>query len=213
MERIKYPKTPHLPYSPGILSEDDKLISDDHFIGKEVVVTEKLDGENTTLYRDYYHARSVESKSHPSQSFVKGLWGKIRYLIPVGWRICGENMYAKHHIYYNNLDSYFYIHSVWNELNNALSWIDIYDWCYELDLPHVPFICFGEYNDILKVKIENLYDTISEKNEIEGYVIRLASEFHYNDFGKSVAKYRSKVFPNDNPDWRRGVFISNDIHK
>ena len=56
MNRIKYPRTPHLPFSPG-RSDDDIGLGKVEFTG-EVVVTEKLDGENTTLYHDYLHART-----------------------------------------------------------------------------------------------------------------------------------------------------------
>lgn len=46
MKRYKYPRTYHLSSSPGKTS-DDKVISDmSEFEGKEVVVTEKMDGEN-----------------------------------------------------------------------------------------------------------------------------------------------------------------------
>ena len=66
--RVKYPRTAHLPWSPGATADDiyqGKLSS---FEGKYVVVTEKMDGENTTLYRDYMHARSVDSRFHPSRN-------------------------------------------------------------------------------------------------------------------------------------------------
>ncbi|MEL7307213.1 MAG: RNA ligase family protein, partial [Pseudomonadota bacterium] len=38
--------------------------------------------------------------------------------------MCGENLYARHSISYNNLPSYFMAFSVWNELNQCLSWQD-----------------------------------------------------------------------------------------
>ena len=44
--KIKYPRTFHLPWSPGATSDDKMLKSIEHFIGKEVVITEKMDGEN-----------------------------------------------------------------------------------------------------------------------------------------------------------------------
>ena len=44
---VKYPSTPHLPTSPNI-ADDDTIIDDfKMFDGKEVVVTEKMDGENS----------------------------------------------------------------------------------------------------------------------------------------------------------------------
>jgi hypothetical protein len=67
-KRVKYPQIPHLPWSPGRSEDDIALDSIEHLEGLEdVVVTEKSDGENTTLYHDYLHVRSLDSKSHPSR--------------------------------------------------------------------------------------------------------------------------------------------------
>jgi len=43
---VKYPRTPHLPWSEGASEDDIQLINAEMFEGKNVVVTEKLDGEN-----------------------------------------------------------------------------------------------------------------------------------------------------------------------
>ena len=62
MDRIKYPRTPHFPWSPGA-TDDDKILQDLSVFDKQpVVITEKMDGENTTIYADgYIHARSLDS--------------------------------------------------------------------------------------------------------------------------------------------------------
>ena len=68
-ELVKYPRTPHLPWSEGA-AEDDIVSSDaDMFTGMEVVVTEKLDGENTTMTSEKVHARSLDSRDHPSRHY------------------------------------------------------------------------------------------------------------------------------------------------
>ena len=48
---MKYPRTYHLPWSPGTTADDKKLSGDwfDMYKGKEIVITEKLDGENTAI--------------------------------------------------------------------------------------------------------------------------------------------------------------------
>jgi hypothetical protein len=68
---VKYPRTYHLPWSPGQTRDDRVIESTDIFKGKEVVVTIKMDGENTTMYHDYIHARSIDSGSHPSRTWIK----------------------------------------------------------------------------------------------------------------------------------------------
>ena len=118
----KYPRTPHLPWSPGASSDDVWIDTFALFEGSEVVITEKMDGENTTLYADHIHARSLDSRHHPSRSWVKGLHQSIAHLIPAGWRICGENLYARHSVGYEALPSYFMVFSIWDEHNHCLGW-------------------------------------------------------------------------------------------
>lgn len=68
-EKSKYPRIPHLPWSRGNTADDILLDSLGEFSGlAEIIVTEKLDGENTTLHRDYVHTRSPDSGHHPSRS-------------------------------------------------------------------------------------------------------------------------------------------------
>jgi len=51
---IKYPRTYHLPWSPGVNS-DDRIIQDLSGVkGKEVIVTLKMDGENTLCIEMIY---------------------------------------------------------------------------------------------------------------------------------------------------------------
>jgi len=50
---------------------------DNRLIGREVVVTEKMDGENTTMYCDNIHARSIDGRHHPSRDWVKMTVGEI----------------------------------------------------------------------------------------------------------------------------------------
>lgn len=63
--RTHYPRTAHLPWSPGATSDDVRIADLSGLTGREVVVTEKLDGENTTLYADGLHARSWTPRTTP----------------------------------------------------------------------------------------------------------------------------------------------------
>ena len=58
-EYVKYPRTYHAPWS-NPSSEDKVLKSIERFEGQEVVVLEKMDGENFSGYRDHAHARSLD---------------------------------------------------------------------------------------------------------------------------------------------------------
>lgn len=186
---IKYPRTFHLPHSH--MSDDDKrLVDDSIFLNKNVVVTIKMDGENTTMYNDYIHARSINSGDHPSRDRVKGIWGSIKYMLDDDLRLCGENMYAKHTIEYNNLTSYFLLFSVWHQ-DICLSWQETIEFANLLGLQTVPVLYQGIYD--LDV-IENLF---KEHPTAEGYVVRLVDSFRYYQFKNSTAKYVKPKFLED----------------
>jgi hypothetical protein len=138
MVRFKYPRTWHLPWSPGATSDDVTLDSVACFSDRRVIVTEKMDGENTTLYRDHLHARSLDSAHHPSRNWVKAMHGEIAHLIPDKWRVCGENLYARHSLGYDELPSYFLLFSIWSEANICLSWDDTIEWAELLGLSTAP---------------------------------------------------------------------------
>lgn len=177
--RIKYPRTFHCPWSESKTSDDKTLKSMSHFHGKRVVVTEKMDGENTTIYSDYIHARSLDSKFHPSRSWVRALQARIGHLMQPDTRICGENVFATHSIEYTDLESYFYMFSLWNG-NVCQDWETTKMTADKLGLTMVPVLYEGIYDESLIKSLTNYR---------EGYVIRLTDSFTYDNFGTSVAKF------------------------
>ena len=91
-KRVKYPRTFHLPYGLTLSDDDKRLASDSIFSEMKVAVSEKMDGENTTVYSDgYIHARSLDGCKHPWQTWLKSYVQSWCYKIPTGWRVCGEN--------------------------------------------------------------------------------------------------------------------------
>jgi len=207
--RYKHKKIFHVPWSKG-LTRDDKIHKDmDFFVGKNIVVTEKMDGENTSIYNDYTHARSVDSKYHPSRAWVRNFYSKIRHNIPDGWRVCGENLYAIHSIYYKNLKDYFLAFSVWDKNNFCLSWEDTEKFAESAGIKTVDVLYKGVYReDILKT----LYSTHSlNGDECEGYVIRLADSFSYHEFEKCVAKFVRENHVSTDSHWMFRQFKINEL--
>lgn len=205
-QRYKYPKTYHFPFSPG-QSNDDKVIDNyDRFYGQEIVVLEKMDGENTTLYPDYLHARSIDGRHHPSRDWIKAYHNTFAYTIPNNWRICGENMYARHSIAYDNLDSYFYVFSIW-ENDFCMDWDFT---CYICDMWHltkVPVLYRGIFDE---QKIKSLAEDMDlEKHE--GFVVRLADGFLYSEFDRCVAKYVRKGHVQTQDHWQFQTIVPNKL--
>jgi hypothetical protein len=207
---VKYPKTYHLPWSPGFTNDDKVLKNTDCFENKSIVLTVKMDGECTTMGRDYIHARSLDSKDHPSRSWVKSLHGQIKYNIPQDWRICGENLYAKHSIHYHNLDSYFEVFSIWNENNECLNWRETEDWCELLGLETVPVLMVNLWNTD---EIKNTYLPTFENDECEGYVVRLWDSFCFDYFQKSIAKYVRQNHVQTNEHWLKQEIMVNQLKR
>ncbi len=193
---VKYPRTLHMPWSEG-MSDDDRMHKDlSFFNGKEVVVTEKMDGENTTIYNNYIHARSVDGESHWTQSPARKFAATIGYNIPEGWRICLENLYATHSIKYDDLSTYFMVFSIWNERNQCLSWDETIEWADLLNLTLVPVLYRGIWDE--KV-IKSLWNPKAGK---EGYVVRLADRFDYGQFKLAVGKFVRKNHVTTNHHWK-----------
>lgn len=137
---VKGHRIVHLPWSEGAGDDDIVDASVEHFAGREVTVTLKLDGENATLYRDYIHARSLGAMSHPSQSKVKAFHATIAHEIPERWRVCVENCAAEHTYGYDDLDSLFPVTAVFDERNVRLAWNDMVEVAGMIGLPTAPVL-------------------------------------------------------------------------
>ena len=206
-DRVKYPRTNHLPWSENMNDDDRMIDSLDGFVGKRVIVTEKMDGENSTMYRDFIHARSVAGGSHPTRDWVKNFWSSFSHEIPEGWRICGENLWAKHSIHYKKLPTYFLGFSIWNERNECLSWDDTIDWFKLLGITHVPILYDGVWDE---KKIKTLFDNNNWETQ-EGYVCRIAGKFPYGDFKKVVAKFVRGGHIQTTKHWMHGQPIERNL--
>ena len=203
----KYPRTPHLPWSEGGTSDDAYLFDTGHFDGQEIVITEKMDGENTSMYRDGIHARSIDGRHHPSRDWVKALHGSICREIPEGWRLCGENLYARHSIAYEGLESYFYLFSIWNERNESLPWDEVKEWAAILGLTTVRELFRGEWSESTAREITANLETDLH----EGIVVRLAGGFHYDHFGTSLAKWVRRGHVQTDQHWMFAEIIPNQL--
>lgn len=209
---IKYGRTFHLPWSPGLHSDDKALKNCSQFEGRRVVISKKMDGENSTAYYDgHVHARSIDSRGGEDRAWVKKfLIENVCFNLPEGWRVCGENLWAEHSIPYKNLPSYFMGFSIWNEQNICLDWEETKEWFDLLNVTCVPVLYDGIFSlDVLRnIEKEMNFDVD------EGYVIRVAESFKYSDFKYSVAKYVRAGHVNTVKHWRHGqAFKPNGLAK
>jgi hypothetical protein len=212
---VKFPRTYHLPWSDGLTSDDRMMPSTDALHGKRVVVQVKLDGENTSLYRDYIHARSLDSQTDVTRSWIKNLHNQIRMDIPDGWRLSVENLFAKHTIKYENSEwakekDFAILFRVWDDKNRALSWDETKEWGQLLGLRTSDVLYDGIFDEAV---LRKLYRPTHNGDELEGYVCWNAESFHYKDYRRMVGKYVTRSFKervaNAHGHWRHTAIERN----
>lgn len=202
--KIKYPRTHHLPFSPGTSSDDKVIATLAAFEGEEVVITEKMDGENTSMYRDMIHARSLDSKYHISREWVKSFHASIAYNIPDGCRICGESLYARHSVAYQDLESYFLGFGVWRG-DKCLDWDTTQSIFTNLGIKKVREFGRGVFN--LKTLL-NLAVSM-DINKTEGFVVRVTREFNMDEFSSVVAKWVRPGHVTSDDHWMNSTIVPN----
>ncbi len=174
------------------------------------MITEKMDGENTTLYADGFHARSTDSGRHPSRDWLARYHGERGYLIPAGWRVCGENLYAQHAVAYADLPAYFLGFSVWNDTGACLCWDETLMRFAEWNIMPVRTLWRGIYSAAAVEQVSADLDI----DQAEGWVMRLTSEFGLTDFSGSVVKWvRPGHVQTDAQHWSKGPITPNRLCK
>ena len=210
--RVKYPRTYHFDWSLSLMNDDRRLETTADLEGHRVIVSEKYDGENTSLYADAMHARSLDSRHHGSRDWVKTFHGSFKHDIPHAWRVCVENTYATHSIKYrralgNALPSFAMGLSVWDENNVCMAWDDTLVIFEALGITPVKVLYDGIYDEALLRKMALEQDP----NLVEGYVCRRADAIAYDDFTTHVAKYVRAKHVRSSRFWRTEEIVPNEV--
>jgi len=195
----KYPRTYHLPWSPGTTSDDRKLSGNwfDSYRGKEIVITEKLDGENNSVnhYDVFARSHGAPTRSPWSRNMweIGGVWQRVYDKIAPHETVYGENLYGEHSIHYDRLPSYYHIFAVRDDDAYVwMSWDDVKTYADVLGLPTVPELWRGviESEDQLRVLVDKFVGEPSTYGPTkEGVVIRTADEFPIDEFSTHVCKW------------------------
>jgi hypothetical protein len=217
----KYPRTYHFPWSPGTTS-DDRIAKEsdlirlfcqpateeqiDQLFEDDIIITEKLDGENCGMPKGGVYARShaVYTES-PWSLEVRRLHSILRHDLAEDETLFGENMEGIHSIEYDKLTSYFYLFGV-RRSNKMLSWTEVEEYAYLLNIPTVPVLFKGKVKNIheLKALTEKLLNEGSKLgNKIEGLVVRTERGFLESDFSQHVFKWVRKNHVQTDQHWTR----------
>lgn len=212
----KYPRTFHLPFSKGATNDDRISFNIDKLIGEEIVITEKIDGSNTAITKNGVYGRShIDFTRNPWDVDMKRLHSIIQKDIEDNVYIFGESVYAIHSLEYTNLKSYFYLFGV-RDNDVWLSWDEVEEYAYLLDLELVPVLFKGIVNS--KKELEDLVNKlVKEPSELggvkEGVVVRVSKSFKDDVFTDNLQKW---VRPNHvttdshwTKNWKRAKLVNN----
>ncbi len=209
----KYHRTLHLPWSPGATSDDKYMPTAEHLVGKEAIISEKLDGENNclTTEEDGYYARSHGGMpTHVSNRMGRTLHKALRYSIDPNLSVFVEYCYAVHSIKYNlGLPSYFFVFGVRDDKTKVWwGWDDVCLMASVLNLPTVPVLWRGVVSSVAELKTltesycknqasvygtaleDGSFQTRSDKVTVgirEGVVVKLTES--YTDPSKTLGKW------------------------
>lgn len=203
---MKYPKTYHLEWSEG-QNDDDKVQFDlSEILSCPVVITEKLDGSNACLTKGGVYGRShSEYSRNPWDREMWNIHSRVGDSLHDGLQIFGENMEGIHSIEYKNLKSYFYIFGI-REYDRWISWDEVGEYSYLLDLPVVPVLYEGIFDSASELR--KFSDHLMSNNsklggELEGFVIRKKDGFLDTNFETSVLKFVRANHVQTTQNWKR----------
>ena len=200
----KYPRMPHLPWSPGVTSDDRIIESLDALLGAPLIFTEKMDGSNVCLEREQVFARShTESPRHESFDALKALHAGLRFVIPSEWQLFGEWLWARHSIAYDRLPAYLLLFGIRDQSQREwLSWAEQEEWAGAHGFRLVPVLWRGvcPTEEALRSTVLAHTNRPAFSQEQEGLVVRVSGSIPSGDFARRVAK------------WVRPSHVQTDTH-
>jgi hypothetical protein len=203
----KYPRTFHWPWSQQVHSDDSYHQDPEFFVGKEIVITEKLDGGNTALNAGNVYARST------GQEATQGWFAHVKKYH--AWKttgldpivtIYGEDLAALHSIKYNlPMDETYKVFAV-RKNDTFLNWAEVVSTADANDLDVVPVIFQGQFNSVKEITKFFEAEIVKPSlfgNEREGFVMRTIEDIVADEFGQHVCKYVRKNHVQTDEHWTK----------
>lgn len=204
MSPEKYPRTYHFPFSEGAVNDDKICQHWAPILSQELVITEKLDGENTCIKSTGVFARSHGAVNrNPWAKPIWDIWSRIGTSLG-NFHVFGENLYAIHSIEYERLPAWFFVFAM-REGERWLSWDEVTEWATILELPLVPVLFRGHLTE------KELVSTIITQQQTgsafggtsEGVVCRTAVAFDDALFSQNVLKFVRKNHVQTDEHWTK----------
>lgn len=202
----KYGRTYHIPISPGATSDDKVMSTLAALDVSDLVITEKMDGENTTIHQNGTHARSPDSKYHPSRDWLKAFASGISYALAPNERVVGENLFARHSVAYTDLPSYFLGFALIID-DKVQSWDDTLDRFSQLGIQPVKTLYRGPFK-------ANLFEETAKSLNLEtqeGFVVRTSAAFLESQMPTHMGKYVREGHVQSDVHWTKAELVPNRL--
>lgn len=205
--RLKYPRTPYWPDSPTLGRSDTVHPDPEWFVGRSVVVTEKLDGTNVLIHRGRVYGRSVGAEAaNKWMAMVKKHHA---------WKVSepdiylyGEDIYGVHSIEYGAVRERetFHAFALRDSKGDFGSMAALEQFATERSIPVVPVIYRGTFVSIAEmrtfIRSEHAKQSVLG-GEREGMVVRAAEGFSSSEFAGNVCKSVRQDHVQTDQHWTR----------
>jgi len=200
----KFPRIAHLPWSPGATDDDKRLETVDQFLGRSVIITEKLDGANVCLTADELYARSHSGPAKGAMfNRLKALHAQRAPMIPLHLSVFCEWCLYVHSVEYDfkgreHPGLPLFVIGVRDDQTGAwFGWSEMEKFAERIDLDTVPFATVIQTESAFELQkaIELVAATPSSfGRRREGVVLRVPEPVADENFGKFTAKYVNEGF-------------------
>lgn len=205
----KYPRTMHHPSSPGLQNDDRVSEYPDDILGREVVITEKIDGGNTGLFNGEVYARSTGQPSTAGWFAMVRKHHAWKTMGDTDYVYHGEDVYGVHSIEYDPIPEdqtymLFNIRRLTDE-KGWMSWDDLETTGAAMNIPVVPVLFRGVFNS-QKELVKWFEDQIKLPSRLggdrEGFVLRVTDFIPEEDFPRLVQKWVRRNHVQTNQHWK-----------
>jgi hypothetical protein len=214
----KYPRTYHLPYSPGATNDDKIAPNVDFLLNTPLVITEKCDGSNLCMDKNNIFARTHSGPpKHASFNMAKSIHASIKHELIDGLDYFGEYCYAKHSIEYTELPGYFLLFGIRTYIDGNgwwKSWQSVKSFAKSLNIPTVPELeklTVSSEKELQKVIEKHMNEPSVCGGEREGVVVRRVEAFSVREFSKATLKNVRKNHVQTSEHWMNQEITPNKL--
>jgi hypothetical protein len=212
----KYPRTFHLPWSPGGSSDDKVSKSVIPLLERDIVITEKIDGSNVCMTNKACFARThAHAPKHESFDALKALHAQYKFVMGHNQEFFGEWAYAEHSIHYTSLPAYFLGFGVRDVLTKSWhNWDQVVSGLKLIGLVTVPVLFRGKVEtekELRKLTEELAAEPSRCGGKREGVVVRAVHSFTDQDFPKFVQKWVRKGHVQTDDHWTKKTIVRNGL--